>query len=76
MAMTTEIEEIFSTDMADGKSGSLGIDREGNLYWNGKQSVTKQRVSLARWINVAIIVGAFSTFILAFVGVVQLIKGW
>jgi len=44
--MSDEVEEIFSTDTADGKAGSLGLDKNGKLYWNGKEIVTKQKITL------------------------------
>ena len=44
--MPGEIEEIFSTTTADGKAGSFGLDESGKLYWNGKEIVTKQKITL------------------------------
>lgn len=38
----SNIEEIFNHDSKSGSKGSLGIDENGQLYWNGKAVVTKQ----------------------------------
>ena len=71
--MSNEIQEIFETDTEDGGVGSLGIDNNGKLYWNGKQILTKQKISLKWWVNISIVVGAISTLILAVVAVINLL---
>ncbi len=71
--MSDEIEEIFSTVTADGKSGSLGLDKNGKIYWNKRELITKQKVSLQWWVNISLIIGATSTLILAIVAVLQLL---
>ena len=38
----SNIEEIFNHDSKSGSKGSLGIDENGQLYWNGKAVVTEQ----------------------------------
>lgn len=59
------IEEIFHYTSDSGVEGSLGIDMNGHLYWNEKPVVTEQRVKLAWWVNVAIVIGGFSTLAIA-----------
>jgi 1,4-dihydroxy-2-naphthoate octaprenyltransferase len=73
MAVVNEIFEIFSTSTEDeGADGSLGIDSNGKLYWNKKEIITKQEVSLNTWVNISIVVGAISTLVLAVVAVIDL----
>lgn len=62
--MKKKIEEIFSYD-SDFGAGSLGIDEDGRLYWNGEPVVTKQRVELAWGVNLAVIIGGLSTLVIA-----------
>ena len=72
--MSGEIEEIFSTSTADGKSGSLGLDVDRKLYWNGKELVTRQKITLQWLTNVSLVVGAGSTLILAIVAIADYLK--
>ena len=60
--MASEIQTIF-TQGIDGsdKIGTLGIDKDGNLYWNEKRVVTEQVIKLQWWVNLSIIVGGIST---------------
>lgn len=51
----------------------LGIDEENKLYWDNKPLVTEEKITLQKWVNFAIVVGALSTFILAAIG---LLKYW
>jgi len=47
--------------------GKLGVDENNQLYWNGKPIVTKGKIILEWWINLAAIITAVSaigTFIL------------
>ena len=60
-----KIEEIFTYDSESGSKGALGIDENGQMYWNGKAVVTEQRVKLAWWVNLAVIVGGFATLVIA-----------
>ena len=55
-----KIETIFT----HGK-GALGIDEDGNLYWNDKAVVTERKITLQWWVNVAILLASFSTVALA-----------
>ena len=61
-----KIETIFTHN-----EGELGIDGDLNLYWNKKKIVTQQEITLQLWINIAIIVGSFSTLVLAFFTVLR-----
>lgn len=61
----SNIEEIFNHDSKSGSKGSLGIDENGQLYWNGKAVVTEQQVKLAWWVNCAIILGGLATLVIA-----------
>ena len=64
--MASEIQTIFIQDI-DGsdKSGTLGIDKDGNLYWNEKRVVTEQVIKLRWWVNFSIIAGGLSTAFIA-----------
>lgn len=66
--MASEIQTIFEKDI-DGsdKIGVLGIDKDGNLYWNEKRVVTEQVIKLQWWVNLSIIAGGLSTAIIAIV---------
>jgi len=55
-----EIHIIFTHN-----GGELGIDENSNLYWNKKRVITEQKVTLQRWVNVAIILASTSTVALA-----------
>jgi len=60
--MANEIQTIFTQDInGSDKVGTLGIDKNGNLYWNEKRVVTEQVVKLQWWVNLSIIVGGLST---------------
>ncbi|MDY0095796.1 MAG: hypothetical protein RBT80_24130 [Candidatus Vecturithrix sp.] len=72
--MTKEIFEIFSTDTDDGTEGTLGIDNNGKLYWNNKEILTKQKISLQWWVNISVVVGAISTLALAVVAIIELLR--
>lgn len=63
--MTKKIEEIFEHTSDSGVTGTLGIDEDGRLYWNGKAVVTEQRVELAWWVNLSVIIGGLSTLAIA-----------
>lgn len=43
----------------------LGLDDEQRLYWKGQPVVTRQQVRLEAWVNVALVVGALSTAVIA-----------
>ncbi len=49
----------------------LGIDEANKLYWDGKPLVTEERIVLARWVNIAVVVGAAAT---ALTVVVEILK--
>ena len=56
-----KIEIIFTHD-----KGELGIDEDGDAYWNKKKILTEQTITVPRLVNAAIMVGAGSTLALAF----------
>lgn len=45
----------------------LGIDEENNLYWDRKPLVTEEKITLQKWVNFAIVIGAVSTLCLAII---------
>ena len=55
-----EINTIFEHN-----NGVLGIDEDSNLYWNNRRVITEQKVTLQRWVNVAIILASNSSVALA-----------
>lgn len=59
------ISTIFEHDNEQGKTGTLGIDEDAQLYWNGQRIVTEQRIKLSWWVNAAIILSGLSTAIIA-----------
>lgn len=63
--MTPKITTIFEQDTDSGKTGVLGIDDEARLYWNGRPVVTEQKLRLAWWVNLAVIIGGASTAVIA-----------
>lgn len=54
-------------------SGELGIDEDWNLYWNKKRVITKGKVTLQWWVNVAIICASASTLALAIFAALELL---
>jgi len=59
------ITTIFTHDAGGGKTGTLGIDENTRLYWNGQLIVTEQKVRLSGWVNFAVILGGVSTALIA-----------
>ena len=45
--------------------GRLGVDENNKLYWDDRPLVTENIITLDRWVNVSIIVGASSTMVMA-----------
>ena len=73
----SEIQPIFTQDIVkDGESieSELGIDENGKLYWNKKEILTKQKITLQWWVNISIIVAAVSTLALAVLALLQLLN--
>ena len=61
-----EIETIFTHGGNTDRDNELGINlKTRELYWNKKKIVTEQKLNLAWWVNIAIVLGAASTIILA-----------
>jgi len=48
-----------------GQLGRIGVDEKGRLYWDNRPVVTEEKIKLQWWVNVAIILGALSTAVLA-----------
>lgn len=49
----------------------LGIDEANNLYWDKKPLVTEEKITLQKWVNYAIVVGAGSAMASAIVAVLN-----
>lgn len=64
--MKKKIETIFTHG-----EGTLGIDNDSILYWNGQPIVTEQKIKLQGWVNVSIIIASLSTFAIALIAVLQ-----
>jgi len=73
----SKIEPIFTQNIVkDGKTvvgGELGIDENCKLYWNKKEILTKQKITLQWWVNIGIILAAASTLALAVLALLQLL---
>ena len=54
--------------------GKLGVDENNQLYWQGKPIVTKERIVLEWWVNLAAIVAAFSTLGSFIIGLLKYIN--
>ncbi len=54
-----------------GQLDRLGVDGQNRLYWDGKPLVTEERIVLARWVNVSVVVGSASTLLVAVVEVLR-----
>ena len=53
----------------------IGVDDNNNLYWDNQPVVTKQKVKLGIIVNIAIILGALSTFAIAATEFLRFIRG-
>ena len=51
----------------------LSIDESNNLYWNGMQVVTEQKLVFEWWINWAVILTAASTLALATIEILEIL---
>lgn len=51
--------------------GELGIDNNGNLYWNQKRVITEQKISLNLWVNIFIIITGIATVVMALIDVLD-----
>lgn len=60
-----EIRDGFAFTFKDGSVRALGVDKQGNLYWDGKPIVTKSRLRLSWPVNAAAIVAALATAVQA-----------
>lgn len=63
--MTEKIHQIFSQDLANGKTGEFGIGESGKAYWNGNPIVTEEKIILQGWVQTAIILTALATMVQA-----------
>jgi len=68
------IQVFLEQDAPNGKTLSLGIDDDGNLYVNGERVVTEQKITLKWWVDVAVIFGALGAFSQGFVSVYLMFK--
>ncbi|WP_396616764.1 hypothetical protein ACHZ97_04100 [Lysobacter soli] len=69
--MAGEIREGFKFTMADGSVKGLGVDDDGNLYWDKKPVEIKQRISFGWIVNSAAVVAALATAVQAVIDVLQ-----
>ncbi len=69
MVKENNIETIFTHN-----EGTLGIDGNNNLYWNGKKIVTQGKVTLGWWVNTSIILASTSTFAMAIFAALNFFK--
>jgi hypothetical protein len=51
--------------------GRLGVDDDNRLYWDEKPVVLESRLALAWWVNIAVVVGALATAVLASIEVLK-----
>ena len=54
--------------------GSLGLDEDNQLYWDDKPIEIKNRLSLGAWERMAVIIGGFSTLIIAIFTVLMYVR--
>ncbi len=45
----------------------LGVDQKNRLYWNNEPVIMKQEIVLSKLVNIAIVAGGGSTFVIAVV---------
>ena len=65
-----EIKMIF-----EHKGHELGLnDKTGELYWDEKKIITEQKLALNWWVNIAIVLGAVSTAVMAVMAVIEFLK--
>lgn len=70
----TEIETIFEHQANNGAAGILGIDSSGQLYWNNQPVTTKQKITFQLWVNIAGILAALSTVVMAIISVLTFLN--
>jgi hypothetical protein len=51
--------------------GHLGVDDNNKLYWYGQPIITEEKIKLAKWVNISIVIGAISTALYAFVTILD-----
>ena len=64
-----EIHEGFRFKMKDGTVKGIGVDDDGNLYWDKKPIELKQRLTFSRWVNAAAVVAALASAVQAVMAV-------
>lgn len=74
MAEPRKIIEGFRFQMPDGSVKGIGVDEEGNLYWDKKPIELKQRLTFSRWVNAAAVLAAVATAVQAAVAVLEYFK--
>jgi len=61
-----EINKFMWGNSKGGQHYEFGVnEKTGELYYNKKKIVTEQKLTLNRWVNIAIVLGAVSTVVLA-----------
>ncbi|MGG6341675.1 hypothetical protein ACQ5SA_00340 [Stenotrophomonas indicatrix] len=64
-----KIHEGFQFTMKDGELKGIGVDEDGNLYWDKKPIELKQRLTFSRWVNAAAVLAALATAVQAVMAV-------
>jgi hypothetical protein len=63
--MSKQIHTIFEHENDSRGKGTLGVDADNRLYWNGQLIVTETKVTLQWWVNLALIITSLSTLAVA-----------
>ena len=45
--------------------GRFGVDENNRLHWDRKPVVTEERLTLAWWVNLSVVLGGLATVLLA-----------
>ena len=53
------------------ETAKIGVDENNNLYWNGKPVVTKRRITLPWFVNVAAVGASIATWVIAVLQTLQ-----
>lgn len=69
-----KIYEGYRFTLDDGTKKGIGVDEEGNLYWDRKRIVTQGHVRLSWPVNAAAIVAALATAVQAAVAVLEYLR--
>lgn len=70
-----KIEKIFTHEGS--ASGTLGIDKKRNLYWNEEKIVTQKVVRFRWWVNLSALFASIATIVMAaYVVIGYYMPGW